>query len=66
MQTSGSGAQGNAAHVPNNIFSYGLTGTIQDLPKPTRMQGIGGNVLINKCGILQYTAIDDDGNKIKI
>lgn len=41
-------------------------GTIQDLPKPTHMQGIGGNVPINKCGILRYTAIDDDGNKIEI
>jgi hypothetical protein len=31
-QISGSGAQGNSAHVPNNIFSYGLTGMTGIVP----------------------------------
>ena len=36
-------------------------GTLEDLPEPQLMKGIGGNVDIHKIGILRFKCLDDQG-----
>jgi hypothetical protein len=41
-------------------------GTLKNVPGDLPMKGIGGNVRIEKMGILRYTAIDDQGHLFEI
>jgi hypothetical protein len=43
-----------------------VSGTLTDVPGNLSMKGIGGNVRIEKMGILRYTTVDDQGHPFEI
>ena len=40
--------------------------TLEDLPTPQTMKGIGGNVEIRQLGILRFECLDDQGDRFII
>jgi hypothetical protein len=52
---------GASACTSPSIDDFFEPGTLHDLPEPQTMKGIGGNVTIQKMGILRYQTLDDQG-----